>query len=63
MEKELVINGKVFAKYELEENHIFIKVIIEIFPGNKGLSEDWLVKIISTVEDNELNMVSYLNID
>ena len=63
MIKELTINGQLFAKYEIEHNILFLKMIIEIVPGNPKISEDILFNIISNcIEKRKFQGVGYLNI-
>lgn len=62
--KELIINGKVYAKYEIEGSILFLKMIIQIVEG-KGKeiqSENLLIHIIQSIENKKLHSVSYLNV-
>jgi len=50
--KDLNINGLVYAKYEMHDNTLFLKMIIQIIDGkgNEKQSEDLLIHIIQLVE-------------
>lgn len=60
--KELIINGKVYAKYEIDGTMLSFKMIIQIIKGHPDESEDLLIKIIHSVEDRHITSVSYLNV-
>jgi hypothetical protein len=66
MIKELIISNKLFAKYEIGENHfkdiLFLKMIIPIFNDNLNLSEDILTNIIGIIENKKFKGISYLNV-
>lgn len=61
--KELNINGQVFAKYEIEGDALFLKMIIPIVKDNARESEDILIFIIQQIESVELKSISYLNVE
>ena len=62
--KELNINGKTYAKYEMVDTILFLKVIIQIVEGkgNEGKSEDLLIHIIQLIEKRMFHQVAYLNV-
>lgn len=62
--KELIINGTVYAKYEIDNNNLFFKMINQIVKGkrNERQSEDLLIHIIQLVENTKFYWVGYLNI-
>jgi len=60
--KELNINGKIYAKYEIEGSRLYIKMIIQIVKGNEKQSEDLLIHIIQLIEDIIFFEVAYLNV-
>ena len=62
MIKELLINGKLYAKYELKGDHVFLKMIIQVFKSHEGDSEDWLISVIQGIEGVKITKASYLNI-
>lgn len=61
---ELVINGKTYAKYDMYNTTLFLKMIEQIIPGlgNEQQSEDLLIHIIQLVEKKQFHTVSYLNV-
>ena len=61
--KELIINGKVYAKYEMDGTMLYLKMIIHMIKGDPIESENLLVKIIHSVEDRHITSVSYLNVN
>lgn len=60
--KELIISGKVFAKYEVEGSLLFLKMIIKIYPKNEALSEECLIMIIQEIENIKFEGVGFLNV-
>ena len=67
--KELIINGKVFAKYEIGyegkkefENVLFLKVLKKIYPADENLSEQAIINIIQLVEGKTFKAGGYLNV-
>ena len=60
--KELNINGVVYAKYLIENDIIFINVMKNIIKESAGESEDYLIFLISKIEDKQFSMASYLNV-
>ena len=60
--KDLTINGKCYAKYVLSGNHIFIKTIIYLIEEEENKSEDYLIGLISLIEQKEIQIASYLNV-
>lgn len=60
--KELVINSKTYAQYEIEGTTLYIKMTIQIIPGREGASENFLIKIIQLIENVQFQRVSYLNV-
>lgn len=60
--KDLVINGVVYAKYDLDKGVCFIKVIKPIIENDIGNSEEFCVAIISNIEEEEIKLTGYLNI-
>lgn len=61
--KELIINGKVYAKYEIDERGLFFKMTEQIIQGkgNEMQSENLLIHIIQLVENTKFGWVRYLN--
>jgi hypothetical protein len=74
MIKELIINGKLYAKYEIDENVVngdivFVNIAKERLQ-NKTLDdatmaeyEDFLISIISMIEGRKFQGAGYLNLD
>lgn len=60
--KELIINGKVYAKYQVEGMTLYYKMIILIYEYSKVESEEMIIKIIQSVENREFLNVGYLNV-
>ena len=62
--KELTINGKVYAKYEVENDILYLKPLIQLLPGEENAikSEDLLAYIIQLVEHVEVKGLAYLNV-
>lgn len=60
--KTLTINGKEYAKYNIDMNILFIKVLINIVPNNTGESEDYLASLIGLIEEKNFTGLSFLNI-
>lgn len=60
--KELIINGKVYAKYEMDGKTIYLKMIIQMLKGYPNESENLLVNIIQGVEERHFTRVAYLNV-
>lgn len=62
--KELTINGKVYAKYEMEPGRLFLKMEIQIVPGsgNEQQSENLLIHLIQLIENTKFHAVGYLNV-
>lgn len=60
--KELNINGVVYAKYLIENGIIFINVTKDIIEGNKKESEEFLILLISKLEDEPFSSAGYLNL-
>ena len=60
--KDLNINGVIYAKYQIENDMIFINVQKNIIKDNAGESEDYLVFLISMIEDKQFSSAGYLNI-
>lgn len=60
--KELVINEKRYARYEIEGTTLFLHVDIEIVPGNLGASEEAIASIINLIEPAEIKSLGFLNI-
>lgn len=60
--KELIINGKVYAKYEMDGKTIYLKMIIQMLKDYPNVSENLLVNIIQVVEERSFTRVSYLNV-
>lgn len=60
--KNLEINGKTYARYEISNNILFIKVDIEIIEGDQGASENLFVYLIQLIEKVPFRGTSYLNI-
>jgi hypothetical protein len=60
--KDLNINGKIYARYEMDGSRLFLKVIIPIVRESERKSEDLLIHIIQLVEDRKFHSVSYLNL-
>ena len=62
MERELIINNVLYAKYILEGNHVFLKMIQEVEPESAQKSEDWLIMVIQGIEHTKIEKASYLNV-
>jgi hypothetical protein len=66
MQKDLNINGIVYAKYEIENNILFYKVLINdnTRPIINDIDEhDWLIiQAIKLIEDTTIESVAHLNI-
>lgn len=62
--KDLTINNKIFAIYEvdLEKDCLFLKILINIFPDNPMHSEDIIIAIIENIEEKKFRYAGYLNV-
>lgn len=60
--KELFINSKIYAKYEIEGTTLYMKMMIQIVPGSDRASEVFLIEIIQLIENVQFQRVSYLNV-
>lgn len=60
--KSLTINGITYAKYELDGDTIYLKVIKLIFDGNESQSEDFIIEIISAIEKRKITKAGFLNV-
>jgi hypothetical protein len=62
--KRLMINDVCYAKYELDGERLFLKMIRQIIPGkdNVGDSENLLVYIIQSIENKKFKYVGFLNV-
>lgn len=63
--KELTINGKIYAKYQLDKSSkmIYLNVVRKIFPDDELKSEDFLIQLISGIENVAIDFAGFLNID
>lgn len=59
--KDLIINGIIYAKYEISKNILFIKVLKNLVK-NEIDNENVLCNIIQLVEKKKFKLMSYLNI-
>lgn len=55
--KKLIINGKEYAKYEIEGDILYLKVLDEMEPH-----EDVIISMISIVEKRQFSASAYLNV-
>jgi len=70
MQKELIINGKKYADYQVEGEILFLKVhppsthknIDFQLNQNIGAMEDCLTEIIIVIEDVKITAKGYLNV-
>ena len=60
--KELIINGIEYAKYEMDGDKIYLKMINRIGEGSPIDSENALIQIIQLVEKRRFKLVGYLNV-
>ncbi|NOT36426.1 MAG: hypothetical protein HOP11_03500 [Saprospiraceae bacterium] len=60
--KDLIINGLIYAKYEIDGDTIYIKMIIQVIPESSVASENALIYIIQLIENTIFNKACYLNI-
>jgi hypothetical protein len=62
--KYLSINNVRYAQYEIEGSTLFMKMIVQIIPGdgNERQSEDLLIHLIQLVEKRNFFTVSHLNV-
>jgi len=60
--KELKINDEVYCKYLIEGDVIFLKRIKNIVKGEVGASEEFLIEIISYLENCSFSHSAFLNI-
>lgn len=61
--KNLIINGKMMAKYEIGDNILYLKVLLA--PGKyTSNDEDAIISVIQLVEERKkpFSFVAYLNI-
>ena len=66
MAKDLKINDKLIAKYELSDdskphNILFLKVYVDIY-GNMNKTELMCYKLIEFIENRKFSSLAYLNI-
>ena len=59
--KELKINGELYAKYQIEKDHLSLKTIGQLHVTTHQ-NEDLLIHLIQLIEKTQLQTVSYLNI-
>lgn len=60
--KELIIDNVVYAKYLIEEDIVYMKMLKEIIPGDGMASENDLIQKISILEGKKFSHAAYLNI-
>ncbi len=60
--EELIINGDLYAYYEIEGDHIYLKMLIEVYPEDSKKSEDWLIMVIQGIAQTKFTQASYLNV-
>jgi hypothetical protein len=60
--KHLIIDGRLFAKYEVADDVVFLKMIVERFPKDRIKSENFLIRKIEQKEKTKFRFASYLNI-
>lgn len=60
--KSLIMNFIEFAKYEIDGNRIYIKMLVQVFENNVEDSETLLICIISKIEGVEFKEAAYLNV-
>jgi len=63
--QNLIINGKTYAKYEIENDVLYIKMILPLIPINNvelTNNEDLIAFIIQAVEGKKVRTLAYLNI-
>lgn len=63
MIKELLINGVLYAKYQILGTNLFLKLETELSPGNEIESENKTIAIIQLIENTNLTCVGYLNLN
>ena len=59
--KELKINGKLYAKYQLDGRRLYLKTIGQLHV-TAHQNEDLIIHLIQLIEKTQLQTVSYLNI-
>lgn len=60
--KDLTINGITYAKYTIDGEILFIKVLIPFIKSDVGKTEDLLHLLICNIEKVYCNKMAYLNI-
>lgn len=60
--KHLIIDGRLFAKYEVADDVVFLKMLIAKFPKDRIKSENFLIRKIAEKEKTKFRFASYLNI-
>ena len=60
--KLLKINNAVYAKYLIEGNVLYLKMIKKILPDDAGASENYLITTISLIEKKQFSLSAHLNI-
>lgn len=60
--KTLTINGVDYAKYDIDNGIMYLKVIVAIVSDDIGESEDVLSQIIMLIEKTKVKGLAYLNI-
>jgi len=65
MIKDLNINGVLYAKYEIENNILYLHMIKNKIPALSGEkeTEDFIVWIIQVIENTPVSFLAYLNIN
>jgi len=59
----LMINGKIYAFYEIEGDLLYLNMVIEIVKGNSNESENQLMTLISHIENVQFSGMAYLNVN
>jgi len=65
MVKDLNINGVLYAKYEIENNILYLHMIQKKITAlsNETETEDFIVWIIQVIENTTVTALAYLNIN
>ncbi len=62
MIQKLIVNGKLLAAYEVENDTIFMKVFITTPKCSLGETEESYIHVICAAHGKWFNKVAYLNI-
>lgn len=60
--KLLIINSVTYAKYQMDEDVLYMKVVTVLVPESSQENEDLLLHLIQLVEKRKFLTAAYLNV-